>query len=164
MHVAVREIDHPKELGVLEPLFKELHAHQTQVTPRLGHMVPRDERAAWARRLDRYRTWLASPGAFVLVASADGAALGYALVTLGEAYDGWESGDRVADVRDFVVTARARGTGIGSQLLAAVRKRLAALGIDEFRIRVIVGNESALEFYRARGLREVGHTLLGTTS
>jgi len=164
VHNCVRELNDPDELSLIEPLFHELHAHQAAVAPRRAHLTARSDAEAWRRRLAHYRFWLATHDSFVLVAPGDGAVVGYVLVTVGDPYDGWESGDRVADVRDLVVAADARGRGVGSHLLAAVRSRLAAMGIREFRISVVAGNTDALEFYRAHGLCEVGHALLGTTS
>jgi ribosomal protein S18 acetylase RimI-like enzyme len=161
--VNVRQLDPAADLDALEPLFADLHAHQTAAAPDLGGLRSRDPAEASRRRISRYREWLGSPGAFCLFAEDGEAPIGYLLVTLGPPYDGWESGDTVADLRDFVVSSTARGRGVGTKLLAGLRERLASAGVGEIRVHVVEGNEDAMAFYLAQDFEEVGRTLLGRT-
>ena len=114
-----------------------------------------------ARRRGAYEQWLAVPGAFVLVATEGDRAVGFALVTLGGGYHGWESGERVAEIKDVSVAADVRGRGIGTQLMDAVEAELARAGVTEVRLNVIEENEAALRSYRRRGLVHVTSVLLG---
>jgi GNAT superfamily N-acetyltransferase len=123
-------------------------------------MPARSNSESWQRRRAEYDRRLATPGAFVLLAEREGTAVGYALVSPASEFQGWVSGERVADVLDLVVVPEERGHGIGSALMEAVEHHVAAAGIAEFRLMVIAANAQALRFYADRGMTPISQTLL----
>jgi ribosomal protein S18 acetylase RimI-like enzyme len=151
----------PERIGVLEPLYRALHAHHVTVAPDLAGMATRPADEAWRARRGRYERWLAEPGAFVAIASREQEAVGYALVSLGEGLQGWASGGRIADVLDLAVLPQMRGQGIGTALLDAVEARLRETGIERYRLLVLAANADAARFYARRGLEVVSHVMLG---
>jgi len=89
----------------------------------------------------------------VLVARRDGVAVGYALVHIHEgADDTWPTGERIAELESFAVLASERGRGVGTLLLDVADEDLAALGIHDMIVAVLVGNTAAEELYRRRGM------------
>jgi len=56
-----------------------------------------------------------------------------------------------AELQTLSVTARLRGTGIGSALFEAVRSRLSTRGIDVFTVAWMSGNDDAERFYGRSG-------------
>jgi ribosomal protein S18 acetylase RimI-like enzyme len=148
-------------ISQLEPLYSVLHEHHVSVAPTLAGMPARSAAESWRRRCALYESWLAVPGSFVLMAERDRAAVGYAVVSISDAFQSWASGDRVGDVYELAVVAAERGRGIGSALMDAVEAELVAAGIGEVRLRVIAANRDALRFYERRGLTPISHVLLG---
>jgi ribosomal protein S18 acetylase RimI-like enzyme len=124
-------------------------------------MRERTASESWERRRHSYVEWLSSAGAFLLVASRGERTLGFALVTFAGAYSGWESGERVAELKDIVVAPAARGQGIGSALLDRLEAELASVGVSEYRLNVIAANEDAIRLYRRRGMTHVTTVMLG---
>ena len=59
-----------------------------------------------------------------------------------------------------MVTASARGTGAGRELLDAARDRLGEWGAHVMTISVIAGNEAAVRFYRREGATDYLRTLI----
>lgn len=150
-----------QRIAELEPVYASLHEHHRAVAPALGGMPARAVGEAWERRRAKYEEWLARSDAFVLVAEREGGALGYALVSPSEAYQGWVSRERVADVHELAVMPEERGRGIGTALLDAAERELDAIGICEYRLLVIAPNRDAIRFYERRGMAIVSHVLLG---
>jgi GNAT superfamily N-acetyltransferase len=149
------------QIDRLAPLYRALHLHQVAVAPALGSMPARTADNAWRRRREAYRRWLASPGAFVLVAERDGRAIGHAVVSFGGGYDGWGPGERIADLHDLAVLPDERGAGVGTALMDTLDKQLTAAGVEHLRLRVVAANDAALRFYERRGLTPVTQVLLG---
>lgn len=149
-----------ERIGDLESLYATLHRHHTAVAPSLGGMAPRSVGEAWVRRRAQYETWLATPGAFILLAEREGKPVGYVVVSLSDGYQGWSSGERVADARELVVEPRERGRGVGTALLDEVERELGAIDVAELRLNVIASNTSALRFYSARGMKPITYVLL----
>lgn len=145
----------------LEPLFGALNDHQVGVAPTLADLPPRAGSDAWRRRRAKYEEWLSKPGAFLLIAEQDAHSVGYAVVSLGEGYDGWRSPERVADLHDFAVLPDVRGCGIGTMLMNAVERELLAAEVEYCRLRVIARNVDAVRFYEQRGMTVVSHIMLG---
>jgi ribosomal protein S18 acetylase RimI-like enzyme len=145
----------------LKPLFGALNEHQVGVAPTLADLEPRSADQAWQRRRAKYETWLSKPAAFLLIAEQDDEAVGYAVVSIGEGYDGWHSSDGIGDLHDFVVLPEMRGRGIGTILMDAVEDELRAAGVEHCRLRVIGRNVDAVRFYEQRGMEVVSHIMLG---
>jgi ribosomal protein S18 acetylase RimI-like enzyme len=138
----------------LEPLARSLHAHHRTVDPAIPGIPPRSEDGWWAIRRERYRSWLARPDAFALIASRDAAAIGYAVVSIHESPDdSHRTGDRFAELQSLAVAEGERGAGVGTALLHAVYARLRDLGIEEMAIGVLATNAAALRLYEREGFR-----------
>lgn len=80
----------------LEPLWKALQESHAALTPSLGGLNPRSADDSWAAARESYAKWLRDPDAFLIIAERAGRPVGFALVTMGEPYWGWASGERVA--------------------------------------------------------------------
>jgi ribosomal protein S18 acetylase RimI-like enzyme len=150
----------------LAPLYIALHEHHAAVRPQLAGAPARDAEESWRRRCRHYESWLAQPGAFALLARPldGGAAVGFAVVTVEDAYDSWDCGERIGDVHDIAVLPQARGAGLGGQLLARVAAELAADGVSHYRLLVLDGNDDATRFYERAGMSTVVHQMLGRTA
>ncbi|MFC0681272.1 GNAT family N-acetyltransferase [Lysobacter korlensis] len=120
-----------------------------------------DRRESWPRRRRLYDDILTRDGAFALVARMDGRAVGYAIADerLGPD-DTWPTSDRIGEIHSLVVLREARGLGIGTALLDAAEARLYADGAATVLLEVVVGNESARDFYARRGMVTTLTTML----
>jgi GNAT superfamily N-acetyltransferase len=88
----------------------------------------------------------------------DGGAAGYIVVTFVFAM---EHGGLAAVVDDFYVRPEARGEGLGTAALAAVRRACEDLGIRALRVEVGADNPVAQAVYRTAGFeRLAGHDLM----
>lgn len=145
----------------LKPLFDALNEHQVGVAPTLADLGPRSADQAWQRRRAKYEAWLSKPAAFLMIAEQDEQAVGYAVVSIGEGYDGWHSPEGIGDLHDFVVLPEMRGRGIGTILMDAVEGELRDAGVEHCRLRVIARNADAVRFYEQRGMEVVSHIMLG---
>jgi ribosomal protein S18 acetylase RimI-like enzyme len=144
-----------ERLGDLEPLARSLHAHHLTVDPGIPGIPPRDEDGWWAIRRERYAEWLAEQDAFALLAELepDGAAVGYAVVSIHGADDSHRTGQRFAEVQSLAVLDDMRGAGVGTALLQAVYVELRELGIEELAISVLATNHDALRLYEREGFK-----------
>lgn len=139
-----------ERIAALEPLWKALHKHHATVAPQLGPVRSPEE--SWERRRSRYQSLLNQPGSFVLIAEQAKRAVGYALVTVHEGSETWQTSDQVAEIETLSVLPEARGVGIGSALMHAVYAELEQAGITEITVNVIASNKDALRFYERYGL------------
>lgn len=149
----------------LEPLARSLHAHHLTVDPAIPGIPPRDGDGWWAIRRGRYATWLAEPDAFALLAEpdgvepenaalgADGAPVGYAVVSIHDADDSHRTGERFAELQSLAVLDGNRGEGVGTALLQGVYGELRDLGIEELAIGVLVTNRDAMRLYEREGFK-----------
>lgn len=154
------------ELGVgdvdlVEGLWKEMVEHHRELT---GHAYPvRGHDEAWRRRRDQYVEWLESgEGHLYLVPGegAEGAPLGYAFLRVGSSGPTWNLGDGVGDLESLSVARGARGLGIGTELIAHCRDRLAALGTQWWTVSVIAANQGAVDLYEREAFRPFWQTLI----
>jgi N-acetyltransferase len=144
-----------EELAVLEPLWNALQKHHTEITPDLGPQTPKRTMAeAWRIRRSKYERWLQDPDAFFVVAEADGQPVGYAFVTIGPPYAGWDTGDHLAELETLSVLPEQRGAGVGAALLEAAWKRLGELGVVDMAITTTATNVNAQRFYERQGFRQ----------
>jgi ribosomal protein S18 acetylase RimI-like enzyme len=132
----------------LEPLWHALVQHHAVVAVGLGE--PRERADAWARRRVHYEELLAKPGAFALIAERDGVPVGYAMVEPDRPSQSWQI-DAAATLETLVVLPEARGAGIGTRLLEAVKERVRAAGVTHLGLGVVAANENAIRFYRRHG-------------
>jgi ribosomal protein S18 acetylase RimI-like enzyme len=100
------------------------------------------------------RDVLARPGwARMLVAETEGKPVGFLLFYPG--YD-LESASFGFHLADLLVTAAARGRGIGTRLMREAARQVRAEGGAWLSWTVLEKNSTALEFYAALGAREQG--------
>lgn len=105
-----------------------------------------------ADRLSRrsLRGFIASPHRPVLVAVADRALAGYALVAL-------RRGSRAARLYSIAVDRKLARRGVGRALMAASERYARARGRDRLSLEVRADNAAAIALYRGLGFREFGH-------
>ncbi|UQZ33919.1 GNAT family N-acetyltransferase [Paenibacillus sp. PK3_47] len=119
----------------------------------LDHMIWTEETTPgplmWRSREDYL---LHAPPGSQLVALKDGEVCGY--VGFG-CPTGMESHRHVCEI-NIAVHPRFQRQGIGTQLVAAIKRHAAANGIRKLRLRVLSSNETALSFYRRCGFCEEG--------
>ncbi|TGY89955.1 ribosomal-protein-alanine N-acetyltransferase [Marinicauda algicola] len=95
------------------------------------------------------RRLLASASASVFIAQRESQATGYALVLFRE-------GARVARLYSIAVAAEARGTGVVTALLQAVRDAAARRGCTRLRLEVRASNARARRAYERAGFSRAG--------
>ncbi len=141
------------EVDALRSLWLELHHHHQAVAPRLGPFVA--DAPSW--QVVRHLFTIAAAAGLLLRTGPAEAPTGIACVTVSRDdplwNDTWVTGRAVAETAMLVVTAAARGRGVGSALQDAVDARLAAAGIHDQVIGAIAPNAGAIRLYRRRGFR-----------
>jgi GNAT superfamily N-acetyltransferase len=154
------------ELGVgdvdlVEGLWKDLRAHHAELT---GERWPtREPEESWEMRRAQYVAWLESGEAQLFLVpgeGAEGAPLGYAVVRVATSGPTWDLGEAVGDLETLSVTASARGTGVGTDLIAHCRERLIEGGARWWGVSVVAANERAAELYEREGFRPYVNHLL----
>ncbi|TNC13628.1 GNAT family N-acetyltransferase [Methylobacterium terricola] len=91
---------------------------------------------------------LAAPGIHVLVARGDGAALGLCAII--------ERGDGEVELKRLIVTADARGRGVGSALVRGAEALARRLGARAIVLEVGIENRAAQALYRRAGFTPRG--------
>jgi GNAT superfamily N-acetyltransferase len=153
------------ELGVgdvdlVEGLWKEMVGHHRELTG--GTYPVRGVEEAWRRRRAQYVEWLGGDDSWLFLVpgeGAEGAPLGYAFLRVDPSGPTWNLGDRVGDLESLSVTAEARGMGIGTELIAHCRERLAAVGAQWWTVSVVAANGGAVDLYEREGFRHFWHTM-----
>jgi GNAT superfamily N-acetyltransferase len=153
--------EHPATaIDELAPLWGELLAHHVASAPHLGDLGDvRSTAESWLIRRAEYRAWLKEPQSKILTVSAGDQLLGYAFIRIVPAAGSWKLGDHVGVLETLVVSAEARGRGLGRQLIKAVDAHCHAHGVTTLRISVIEGND-AHGFYTRWGAVGFTRTLL----
>lgn len=119
-----------EEIDAVEPLWNALQEHHSRITPSLAGRAPkRDLGDAWRLRRAKYERWLEDPEAFFVIAERRDRPIGYAFVTVGPGYAGWQTGDRLAELETLSVLPEHRGDGVGTALLECVWQHLAEMGV-----------------------------------
>lgn len=96
----------------------------------------------------RIRIWGGDPSSAVYVADADGDLLGLVAVHICPFFERAGSWARIVAL---VVSDRARGNGVGGQLLSAAEAFAARSGCVRMEVTSADRREDAHEFYRRRG-------------
>lgn len=96
-----------------------------------------------------FRRFLAGTNAILLVARANGAPAGYALVLM-------RRDSRRARLYSIAVAAAWRGRGVGRALVAAAERAAARRGATALRLEVRADNAPAIALYAARGYAQFG--------
>ncbi len=149
------------EVHLVEGLWKELASHHREIT---GEAWPtRGLEESWQRRRAQYVAWLESGDGMMFLVPGEGAVqapLGYACLLVESSGPTWDLGEVIGDLETLSVTAAARGTGVGTELLAHCRERLIALGARWWGVSVVAANERATELYEREGFRPFVNHLL----
>ena len=145
-----------EDIDSLEPLWVAVHHAHAASMPELAPYVSDAE--TWAHERPLYEALLAKPDTLLLLARDGEELVGYALahVTAVRGHLGPRHlADGTADRRARIARGRRgrRGEGIGSALLDAVERDLAALGVDDLILGVLPGNQGARRLYERRGFR-----------
>jgi ribosomal protein S18 acetylase RimI-like enzyme len=144
------------DVDALRDLWLELHHHHAEVAPQSGEFV--DDEESWRVRSASYREWLSDPRSFLLLARADGRTVGYAIVRVMEAgpelTDSWRVPETIAEIETMLVTAGARGAGLGGRLLDEIDAELERLRVTEVIVGLMPGNDGAQRLYERRGFRK----------
>lgn len=117
----------------------------------IDHLAAIENRVFPGDRLSRrsLRRHIASDGALMLVAEAQGRPVGYALVLL-------RRGSATARLYSIAVEPAAAPRGTGRALLAAAERQAALRGAEALRLEVRADNARAVELYERAGYRGTG--------
>lgn len=138
----------PERLEGLRSVWESLSDHHAAVAPRLRELGPvRLGADSWAVRRRHYASLFEGESvAFALIAEADDAAVGYAMVDLRGPEESWDTGP-VAVLETLAVLPDHRGSGIGTALIEAVFSELRTRGIGHWEVATIATNADAIRFY-----------------
>jgi GNAT superfamily N-acetyltransferase len=150
------------EIDRVEALWHAMVVHHERVVA--GAWPVRTPNEAWRRRRAEYVEWLTGGDAWLLLAvpagAQDAAPDGYAIVRLEASGSTWELGDQIGELESLAVAERARGTGVGTQLIAAARELLRERGIGYWSVGVVEANSGAERLYEREGFRPFYRNLL----
>jgi ribosomal protein S18 acetylase RimI-like enzyme len=135
------------------PLWISLQRHHAEVAPELRVLgEARSGEDSWRLRRANYEGWLGEPGAFLMIASEAGSAVGYALVRMRGPSETWASDELIAELETLAVLPAQRSRGIGTALVEEVNRELERSGIRQLSVTVIASNANAIRFYERLGL------------
>ena len=140
----------PERRGDVEALWLAMHAHHASLAQELA--PTRTPAESWRRRREQYEDWLKDDSTQLLIAERDGHAVGYAMLRVLPGPPTWDIGERLVELESLSVAEDARGTGIGAELLRAVRRVAQQAGAQRLAVSVTKANEGALRFYAREGL------------
>lgn len=152
---SVTDVD---DLAALWIAMVEHHRHL------VGQEYPvRAAEQSWTVCRQEYRRWLEEATGLLFIArpSGSGEPVGYILCRLAESGATFDLGRIRGDVDSLVVADRARGSGIGSALLAACRAELQRRGCSYWSIGVLEANHDAARLYERHGFRPWVRDMLG---
>jgi ribosomal protein S18 acetylase RimI-like enzyme len=151
-----------EDVDRLEPLWLSMVRHHGGLAPAAAADIPfREESETWLRRRPRYEQWLEDPGARLFLAvDSDGEAVGYAVTRVGGEEATMATG-RVGELESLAVLPDHRGRGVGEALVGAALEHFRELGLREWNLAVMDGNERARAFYERLGLRAYVTIMLG---
>ena len=87
---------------------------------------------------------------FFAIAEREGAAAGYAFLTVAPGFAAWATG-RIANLETLSVVSEHRRSGLGAQLLDAAWSKLAERGVSEMAITAAISNVDSHRFYERHG-------------
>ena len=141
--IAIRTGPEPGDLGTVLAMHGEHYAREHGFDERFEAHVARGL-AAFAAALGDARDGGASPGVLWL-AERDGEPVGTVALT--------DEGDGVGQLRWFLVTPTARGSGLGRRLLRALLDHARARGYAYVRLWTVDGLDAAARLYTDAGFR-----------
>ena len=142
-------------IPALEPLWLSLHHHHQAVSPHLGPFVT--DEVSWpvigellSQSAQDGLLWIARDGERILGLAS--AAI-YGIDALASYSDTWITDESVGEIKFLVVAEEARGKGVGTALMDAVDRELAARDVRDQFVGAIEPNKGAIRFYESRGFR-----------
>ncbi|MFI7067650.1 GNAT family N-acetyltransferase [Kribbella sp. NPDC050124] len=140
------------DLEQVRPLWGELLEHHHDVATQLARVAPGlTLDASWAIRRAQYVDWFANAAGRLWVARDGDGLLGYLFVHLGAVGASWDWGDKVGVLETLVVSQRARGAGLGTQLIELAQDYFKEADVTVAKVSVIAGNSGAIDLYRRLG-------------
>jgi ribosomal protein S18 acetylase RimI-like enzyme len=148
----------------LESLWLQMLSHHRDLVG--GEFPIRRAEPSWERAQRDYRDWLAGDAGILVIARDEGSSepLGYAVCRLVDEGATFDLGAVRGDVDSLVVRDQARGRGIGTALLDAVRAELVNRGVAYWSIGVLAHNSEAARLYHQVGFRPWLQEFLASTS
>ena len=137
-----------KDIPAILALYCQLDQALVDLQPEFFCAAPRED--AFVRQA------VQANDADYLLAEADGAVIGFALVN----YAGWTPEfscvlpHRYASLADLVVGKAYRGQGIGGQLLAAAKRWARDRRLEYIELNVLAQNENAVKLYESQDFVE----------
>ena len=139
------------EIRALASAVQELHAVAMPGLFKSGGSVGESQIVARIRTSGVHAYW---------VAEQDGAIVGHAYAELvQEAESAWRYAHRFVALHELAVAERARGAGVGSRLLAAVREWASGTGAARLVVNVWGFNDGARRLYAREGFRTLHERL-----
>lgn len=133
----------------LEPLWRALYDHHADVGRGVAPVRNFDE--TWRRRRDQYEQWLSGDEAVLVVAERAGAAVGYAMVTVGHGPATWDLGDRALEIETLAVLPEERSAGVGHALIEEAERVARERGAEVIAVGLVHTNDGARRFYEREG-------------
>ena len=149
----------PERIPTLEPLWAAMHEHHSAMQDAVAPTRPVED--SWRLRKAQYEEWLSSEDTLLLIADRGGDPIGYAVVRFGPGAATWDIGERIAEVESLSVARGARGRGIGTLLMDAVRAAARDRGAERLFVGVAHANSGALRFYEREGFAPFYVVLMG---
>lgn len=148
----------------LKALWLQMLSHHRNLVG--GEFPVRMAEPSWEQAQRDYRDWLAGDGAILVIARDEGSSepLGYLVCRLVDGGATFDLGAMRGDVDSLVVHDQARGRGIGTALLEAVRAELVDRGVAYWSIGILAHNSEAARLYDRVGFRPWTQELLASTS
>jgi ribosomal protein S18 acetylase RimI-like enzyme len=139
----------------LEPLWRAMWEHHSSLPAMPGVRSLED---SWSHRRHEYEEWLGGPDATryaLLLAERDGAAVGYAMVSVGGGAATWGAlGERTAEIESLSVLGAERGSGVGKALVESAVAFAREHGAGSVLVAAAHSNEDALRFYEREGFSD----------
>jgi ribosomal protein S18 acetylase RimI-like enzyme len=145
-----------EDLDLVEPLWVAVHHRHAETMPQLAPYVSDSE--TWLVRRGLYEELLVKPDTLLLLAEADGAAIGYGLahvMPVDDTWipDTWATGTRIGEIESLSVLPQYRGSGLGSELLGRLEDHFRDRGVTDLILGALAGNQDAIRLYERRGYR-----------
>ncbi|GAA5117553.1 GNAT family N-acetyltransferase [Pseudonocardia adelaidensis] len=147
------------DVDALAPLWTAMVEHHRTVVA--GRVPVRPAAESWDMRRREYASWLDDGSGLLFLARREAAdeVIGYAVCRLLASGPTFDLGPVRGDVESLAVSPRARGAGVGTALLGAVRAELERRGCRHWSISVAADNAAAVRLYERVGFRPLVHLM-----
>ena len=147
----------------LKPLWLQMLSHHRDLVG--GQFPVHADEESWERVRRDYGDWLATETAILLIGrnSRSSEPLGYVVCRLRRGGATFDLGAVRGEIDSLVVDDHARGRGIGTALLEAVRASLDERGVSYWSIGVLARNTEAAKLYERVGFQPWTQELLAST-